>query len=151
MAAFGATIRPAARCIYKKGDILRRILTMALGVALGANGTWMVSAPINWYRWVPGVAATGPANMHFIRDIGCAYLVAGLSVIWLGRAPSRAWPAALASGTFLGLHALVHLYDFFTGHESAQNLTRDFPAIFLPAILVIWLAWHGRREAPTER
>ncbi|MGC1686216.1 MAG: hypothetical protein WA734_11395 [Candidatus Acidiferrales bacterium] len=130
---------------------MRRLLTMALGVALGANGTWMLAAPMNWYRWIPGVSGTGPANLHFIRDIGCAYLVAGLTVIWLGQASLQAWPAALASGTFLGLHALVHLYDFFIGHESARNLMSDVPTIFLPAILVIWLAWHGRREARTER
>ncbi|MFZ0039430.1 MAG: hypothetical protein WAK91_18535 [Candidatus Acidiferrales bacterium] len=130
---------------------MRRIFTVALGVALGANGAWMLVAPMNWYLRIPGVMNTGPANLHFIRDIGCAYLVAGLTVIWLGRAPLQAWPAALASGTFLGLHALVHLYDFFTGHESAQSLMRDLPAIFLPAVLVIWLAWHGRREAQTER
>jgi hypothetical protein len=130
---------------------LGRTLAMALGVALRANGTWMLAAPINWYRWIPRVAGTGPANLHFIRDIGCAYLVAGLSVIWLGRTPRQAWPAALASGTFLSLHALVHLYDFITGHESARNLTGDVPAIFLPAVLVSWLAWKGRREAQTEK
>ena len=130
---------------------MRRRLTIALGVALGANGAWMLVAPMNWYRWIPGVVGTGPANLHFIRDIGCAYLVAGLSVIWLGRAPRLAWPAALAIGTFLGLHAVVHLYDFFTGHESARNLIADVPAIFLPAVLVIWLAWLGRREGQTER
>jgi len=151
MAASGSTIKLLARCIYKQGGILRRILTMALGVALGANGAWMLVAPMNWYRWIPGVVGTGPANLHFIRDIGCAYLVAGLSVIWLGRAPQLAWPAALAIGIFLGLHALVHLYDFFIGHESARNLIEDVPAIFLPAVLVIWLAWLGRREAQTEK
>jgi hypothetical protein len=43
------------------------------------------------------------------------------------------------------------LYDFFIGHESARNLSEDVPAIFLPAVLVIWLAWLGRREAQTER
>ncbi len=130
---------------------MRRLLTMVIGLALGANGAWMLVAPMNWYLRIPGVANTGPANLHFIRDIGCAYLVAGLTVIWLGQAPLQSWPAALASGTFLGLHALVHLYDFFTGHESAQNLMRDLPAIFLPAALVIWLAWQGRREARTEK
>jgi hypothetical protein len=130
---------------------LRRLLTMVIGLALGANGAWMLVAPMSWYLRIPGVADTGPANLHFIRDIGCAYLVAGLSVCWLMWDPVRAWPAALAGGTFLGLHALVHLYDFLTGHESARNLMRDLPAIFLPAILVIWLAWSGRREARTER
>jgi len=130
---------------------LRRILTIALGLALGANGAWMLVAPVSWYLRIPGVANTGPANLHFIRDIGCAYLVAGLTVIWLGQASRQAWPAALASGTFLGLHALVHLYDFFIGHESARELMSDLPTIFLPAILVTWLAWHGRREAQMEK
>jgi uncharacterized protein YjeT (DUF2065 family) len=129
-----------------KADILRRTLTMALGLALAANGTWMLVAPAVWYVRVPGVVETGPANLHFIRDIGCAYLVAGISVIWLALAPVRAWPAALAGGTFLGLHAWVHAYDFFTGHESARNLIRDLPPIFLPAVLVLWLAWRGQPE-----
>lgn len=148
---FGATIQPAGQGIYKKRGTLRRIFATVLGVALGANGAWMLVAPMSWYLRIPGVAGTGPANLHFIRDIGCAYLMAGLSVIWLGRTPRQAWPAALAGGTFLGLHALVHLYDFFIGHESARNLMSELPSIFLPAILVIWLAWQGRREAQTEK
>jgi hypothetical protein len=134
----------------KEETNLRRRLTMALGVALGANGALMLVMPLSWYGWIPGVADTGPANPHFIRDIGCAYLVSGLSVIWLAQAPFRAWPAALVGGTFLGLHALVHLYDFFTGHESARNFMGDLPLVFLPAVLVIRLSWRGRREANGE-
>ncbi len=37
----------------------------------------MPTAPEIWYSAVPGVPETGPANIHFIRDIGLAFLAAG--------------------------------------------------------------------------
>jgi len=124
---------------------------MALGLALGANGARMFVAPAAWHLWVPGVVETGPANLHFIRDIGGAYLVAGISVIWLALAPVRAWPAALAGGIFLGLHALVHSYDFFTGHESARNLMRDLPQSSCQQSSLFGSRGAASRKPRTER
>ena len=48
---------------------------------------------------IPGVAATGPANPHFIRDIGCAYLVTALALLWFAAAPEQARPAVLFGGS----------------------------------------------------
>src|SRR5262249_52922948 len=50
-------------------------IAVVVGLALAANGTFMLVAPSAWYGLVPGVAATGPLNAHFVRDIGAAYLV----------------------------------------------------------------------------
>jgi hypothetical protein len=129
---------------------MRRGLTWILGSGLGANGLWMLVCPGNWYRTIPGVAGTGPANLHFIRDIGCAYLVVGASLFWLAKKPRQAWPAAFGGGTFLTLHALVHLWDTAAGRESAHQLLADLPAVVLPAFLVLWLVWLARRDSKEE-
>lgn len=130
---------------------MRTTLVAILGLGLAANGLWMLLSPQAWYLAVPGVAETGPANEHFIRDLGCAYLVVALSLLWLARSPKQAWPAALAGGGFLTLHALVHAWDFLAGREAARQLTTDLPAVFLPAILVVWLAWPRRCETEMEK
>jgi uncharacterized protein YjeT (DUF2065 family) len=125
---------------------MKRGLTGLLGVGLGGNGLWMLFCPQSWYGTIPGVVETGAANLHFIRDIGCAYLVTGASLFWLVKTP-RAWPAALAGGTFLALHTLVHVGDTAVGREPARQFLADLPAVVLPAFLVLWLVWLARRES----
>jgi uncharacterized protein YjeT (DUF2065 family) len=124
---------------------MRRGLTLLLGLGLFANGLYMLAQPKSWYGLVPGVIHTGPANLHFIRDIGCAYLVVGGGLLWMFKSP-RAWPAAFAGGMFLALHALVHVWDTISGREQVHQMIKDIPAVVLPAIAVLWLAWLARRE-----
>ena len=119
---------------------MQRIWAIVLGMGFGGNAAFMLARPLAWYAFVPGVDETGPANVHFIRDIGCAYLVVALSLFWLAMSRLRAWPAALASGTFLSLHGLVHVGDALTGRGDLHHLAAAVPAIFLPAVFVMWLA-----------
>jgi len=107
----------------------------------------MLIRPEIWYYAIPGVTATGPLNLHFIRDIGCAYLVAGAGLLWMATRPRKAWPAALAGGAFLALHAFVHLWDSVAGREPSRQLLVDLPAVVLPAFLVLGLVWFARRDA----
>jgi hypothetical protein len=129
---------------------LKTALAAVIGLGLAANAIWMLSSPEGWYQAIPGVAATGPANVHFIRDIGCAFLIVAISLLWLARSPKQAWPAAMAGGGFLALHALVHAWDMIAGREHIHQLAADLPAVFLPAILVVWLAWPRKRELEKE-
>jgi hypothetical protein len=117
-----------------------------IGILLAANGLAMLALPQAWYGAVPGVAETGPFNPHFVRDIGCAYLVAGGAL--LGFAWDRRWrAAALAGGVFLALHALVHLWDWVAGREALDHLVQDIPAVFVLPALALWTAWpHSRQE-----
>jgi hypothetical protein len=124
---------------------MRRALTIVLAIAFGANAAWMLVSPMSWYSAIPGAAGTGPANVHFIRDIGCAYLATALSLFWLAASPKLAWPAAMTGGGFLVMHALVHVWDALAGREHAHQLLGDLPSVFLPGVLVIWLAWAARR------
>lgn len=120
---------------------MRKLLATALGLFLGANALWMLAAPLHWYAHIPGVAETGPANIHFIRDIGCAYLVAALALLWLAAAPKHAWPAVLAGGAFLFLHSCIHVWDTLAGREHAHRLLAEVPTVILPAFLALWLGW----------
>lgn len=71
------------------------------------SAVFMWTQPQAWYANTPGVAAMGPFNLHFIRDIALAFGVAGLAILHAARTQSRnvllvglGWPA---------LHAFYHL------------------------------------------
>ena len=59
-------------------------IAMLLGVAMIANGVFMLVSPEGWYLAVPGVTSTGPFNQHFVRDIGLIFLLLG-GAFWPGR------------------------------------------------------------------
>lgn len=118
---------------------MRAALIWTLDLALIANGAFMLAVPQTWYAVVPSVADTGPFNAHFVRDIGCAYLVAGAGLLWFC-VDTRARPAALAGGAFLALHALVHLWDAVAGRESLIHFLEDVPVVILPSLLILRLA-----------
>jgi hypothetical protein len=126
---------------------MKRCLIAVLAAGLLANGLAMLLVPQAWFGWVPSVSHTGPFNPHFVRDIGCAYAVAGLSLLWLLRAPDVAWPAALAGAAFLSAHAGVHLWDALAGRSSLHHLIGDLPGVVLVPVLMLWLAWPRATSA----
>ncbi len=113
---------------------------LLLGLLLVTNGSAMLIDPHTWYGSMPGVPDTGPLNLHFVRDIGCAYLVSGASLLWLAR-KAHVWPAAIAGSAFLVLHAGVHLGEAAAGTMDPHHLLVDLPGVFLMPILALWLAW----------
>jgi hypothetical protein len=127
---------------------MRGILAWILGLSLAANGVIMLAVPAAWYAAVPGVSATGPFNAHFVRDIGVAYLVAGMALTLFAR-DRAARPAALAGAAFLALHALVHLWDAAAGREAAPVF--DVPSVFVPPVLAIWIAWPRACDTAKQR
>jgi hypothetical protein len=121
-----------------------------LGLLAAANGLFMLFAPDTWYLIAPGVPDTGPFNQHFVRDIGCAFLVSGVSLAWFA-VDVRARAAALAAAAFMALHALVHLADAVAGRESLAQAARDLPGIYLGALLTLWAVWPPGTLAKGER
>jgi hypothetical protein len=121
--------------------LVRKLILGILAVGLASNGVFMLLLPEIWYHTIPTVEHTGPFNPHFVRDIGCAYLVSGLAVGWLGWNAAQAWPAGLMAGTFLALHGLVHIWDTAAGRADLAHLLVDTPLVLLPAVLVLWLSW----------
>ena len=58
-----------------------RALYWILGLSAVANGIWMLWSPEAWYHELPAaIPDTGPLNLHFVRDIGAAFLTFGLGL-----------------------------------------------------------------------
>ena len=117
---------------------VRTIVAIGLGLALTANGFLMLLDPAGWYALVPGVPETGPLNAHFVRDIGCAYLLTGVALGALA-VSEGARPAALAGALFLTLHAAVHIADAIAGRAHANHVLADLAGVFAPAAVALWL------------
>jgi hypothetical protein len=117
----------------------RIAVAVGLGLILAANGVLMLVDPAGWYALVPGVPETGPLNPHFVRDIGCAYLVTGLALAGLALGEA-ARAAALAGAGFLTLHALVHVGDAIAGHAHGDHVLLELATVFAPAVIALWLA-----------
>ena len=88
----------------------------------------------------PGVPETGPLNLHFVRDIGCAYILTGLALAGLAF-NERAWPAALIGALFLTLHGVVHVADGFSGRVHANHVLTDLVSVYVPAAIALWLVF----------
>ena len=117
---------------------VRIIVAIGLGLALAANGLLMLVDPATWYALVPGVPETGPLNAHFVRDIGCAYLLTGVALGALA-VSEGARSAALAGALFLTLHAAVHVADAIAGRAHADHSLTDLAGVFAPAAIALWL------------
>ena len=125
-------------------------VAILLGVALAANGVFMLVAPEDWYFAVPGVTATGPFNQHFVRDIGLIFLLlSGALLVGAARPDYRVMLWAAASLWLLG-HALFHLWEVAVGICSPSVIPRDFPAVTLPAIIGILLTLWAMRQSRGE-
>ena len=120
---------------------MRKIVTGILIFILVGNGLFMLVAPEAWYHFIPTVPFTGPFNSHFVRDIGCAYLVCGLAMVWLARDPVRGGAAALLATLFQSLHAGTHLWDLAAGRADLIHVLQDIPAVFVVPALMLWVAW----------
>ena len=119
-----------------------------LGVALIANGVFMLVALADWYVAVPGVTATGPFNQHFLRDIGLIFLLLGGAFLVGAAQPHLRVALWAAPSIWLTGHALFHLWEVAVGICSPSVIPRDFPAVTLPAIigtaLTVWAIHQSR-------
>ncbi len=124
--------------------MIYRWIAALLGGGLAVNALIQLALPMAWYDAVPGVPLTGPFNVHFVRDIGMAYLVVTLGLGWFAWRPTQGWPALVCAAAFLSLHAAIHIGDASCGGSVWRDLVRDFPGVFLPALITAWIAWANR-------
>ena len=110
-------------------------IAMLLGVAMIANGVFMLVSPEGWYVAVPGVTSTGPFNQHFVRDIGLIFLLLGGAFLVGAALPHVRVLLWAAPSIWLTGHALFHFWEVAVGICSPSVIPRDFPAVTLPAII----------------
>ena len=119
-----------------------KILTYILAAVMAGNGIYMFVDPPGWYAAVPGVPDTGPLNLHFVRDIGIAYMTAGAALAW--SALGAGWRVSAVAALFIGGHSLLHVGETIGGHHH-DVLLNEIAAVHLPAVLAIVIAVMQRR------
>jgi len=118
-----------------------RAVLWILGAPNVANGIWMLISPEAWYTGLPaGVPDTGPLNLHFVRDIGAAFITAGLGLCVAAELPRYRRAAVTGAAMFLGLHAAIHVADLIAGRLPAEHWLVDAPGVFAPALALIALS-----------
>jgi hypothetical protein len=122
-------------------------IAMLLGVAMIANGVFMLVSPEGWYLAVPGVTSTGPFNQHFLRDIGLIFLLLGGAFLAGAALPHVRVLLWAAPSIWLTGHALFHFWEVAVGICSPSVIPRDFPAVTLPAMIGILLTFWAIRQS----
>ena len=118
-----------------------KLLLIAIAAYQGVNGALMLAAPEFWYSLAPGADHTGPMNIHFIRDIGLAFLASAAALFVAARTGSRA--VLIPALVFLGGHALLHLAEMAVHGTTLTAALRDIALIVIPAFLPL-AALRGR-------
>lgn len=132
-------------------DRIAQALVILAALFAAGNGLVMLADPFGWYDLIGTVKATGPANAHFIRDIGLAFLLsAGLLAYAAGNLGLR-WGAALAGAGWLLAHGLLHVWEVLAGLCAPGIFWQEAPGTLGPALLAlggIGLMLGRQRMAP---
>ena len=95
--------------------------------------------PQQWYAAVPGVVATGPFNVHFVRDAALAFTASGAMLLWGARRERR--DVAICGALWLCLHAVFHIWIWWQrGLPFDVVLATNVFGIQLPAWGALWAA-----------
>ena len=114
------------------------ILLYLFGLAATAAGLFAFFAPLEFYAAF--AKYTGGSNAHLVRDVGAAYITAGLALAWGARVPRWRGPLVATAAVFLLLHAAGHVIDLISGAAPIGHLLLDTVQVFVPAIVVSVLA-----------
>lgn len=105
-----------------------------------ANGLWMLADPAHWYTTLPAaVPDFGPLNEHFVRDIGSAFAMLGIALLWGAARHAVRLPVLVLVTLFNALHAVVHVWDTSRGLVGPEHWRIDFPAVYLPTLFLVAL------------
>jgi hypothetical protein len=127
--------------MFGKFDGLDRLtqVLLILGAIYGVgNGIFMLVEPIGWYNFIGTVKATGPANEHFIKDVGIAFLVSGVLLAYAAVNPVMRWGTAVVGNLYLTFHGILHIYEVLAGICSPDIFWQDAPGVLGFPILV-WI------------
>ena len=97
------------------------------------TGLYIAVLPHDFYLNAPGAQATGPYNMHFIRDVGFAFLSSSVAIgygIYSGVKPVMVFGAL-----WLLIHGLFHLTLWIVhGMQLDSAAMIDMVVVSIPAV-----------------
>ena len=101
------------------------------------TGLYILLAPMHFYNNVPGLAAMGPYNMHFIRDVALVFIASSIAIGWGCKHQIRS--TALAGAAWPAMHAVFHLQIWASRNFALDFIaTSDFLAVIIPGFVVLW-------------
>lgn len=120
-----------------------RWLIWALVAFYVLTGMYLAVFPHDFYLNAPGARETGPYNMHFMRDVGFAFLTSSVAVGY--GIYYKAKPVMLFGSLWLLIHGLFH-FTLWMVHgmplDSAALI--DAIAVTIPAIALFTLCLRFR-------
>ena len=127
------------------------LVLLMLGLGMLGNGIWMLLDPGHWYQELPaGVPDYGPLNIHFVRDIGCAFITVGIALVWGARRPAFRFPLTVMATTFLVAHAVPHVHDTLRGIVDSDHWWLDLSGVYTPAVLLVVACFQIQQQNPSE-
>lgn len=120
-----------------------RLLIWSLVAFYLFTGLYIAVLPHDFYLNAPGAQATGPYNMHFIRDVGFAFLTSSAAIgygIYAGIKPVMVFGAL-----WLLIHGLFHLTLWVLhGMQLDSAALIDAVVVSIPAITIFGLCLRYR-------
>jgi predicted anti-sigma-YlaC factor YlaD len=124
------------------------VLLVFLGGGSVVNGGWMLLDAAGWFESV--AADVRPFNVHFVRDIGAAYLASGIALLWAAWRPAWRLPLVAVATIFRALHAVGHVRETAVGELASFHWLEDLPGVYLPALAMLVMVFVFRRTTPSE-
>lgn len=125
------------------------VLLAFLGAGSSLNGVWMLLDAAGWFGRV--ASDVSPFNVHFVRDIGAAYLASGVALLWAAWRPAWRLSLVAVAAVFHVLHAIGHVRETASGELAGFHWLEDLPGVYLPALAMLVMVFAFRRTAPSNR
>lgn len=122
----------------------QRLLSLVLALMFSVLAMQMLFQTTDWYQSTPGVPETGPLNVHFVRDIGAAFLMSA-AAFTVHALTQTHWHVVAVGAIFPGIHGTIHAYGLLTGHTHGSAAT-DFFGVVVPGFLAVLLAVLAGRQ-----
>ena len=119
------------------------LLIWAFVVYYLLTGLYIAVLPQDFYLNAPGVQATGPYNMHFIRDVGFAFLTSSAAIGY--GIYSGIKPVMMFGALWLLIHGLFHLTLWMVhGMQLDSAAMIDLALVSIPAAAIFTLCARYR-------
>jgi len=109
------------------------------------TGLYIAVFPDAFYLNAPGAQETGPYNMHFMRDVGFAFLTSSLAIGYGIYAGVK--PVMIFGALWLLIHGLFHLALWVVhGMQIDSAAAVDMVVVSMPAVATFALCSGYRAE-----
>ena len=123
--------------------LMVRLLTWAFVAFYLFTGLYVAVLPHDFYLTAPGARETGPYNMHFVRDVGFAFITSSVAMGYGIFANAK--PVMVFGSLWLLIHGLFHLTLWVLhGMQLDRAAMVDAVVVSIPAIAVFALCLRYR-------